>query len=255
MSLFNKKPLSIGCTCALLLASSQLVGCAQKKFTDYSAFLTNPQPIVSANEYRMAPPDVISVTSKRVREISRITEQIRPDGRISLPLLGSIFVAGKTCEEVGFELSQRAREYYEDADVTVSIVGFASKKIFVFGEVSAAGPYIYNGTNTVLNTLAKAQPTRLADPEHVQILRPDPDGTLRKRMTVNLDLMVKEGDTSLNAILEEGDVIYVPPNRLASIGLVFQQLLLPLQPAAATINGPADIYDNSRANVYGGNEN
>ena len=235
-------------TCLLMIG-----GCAAPKYTDYSAFINDPKPLVSTEEYRLSPPDSIAITSKRVREVSRMQATIRPDGRINLPLIGSVFVAGKTCEEVSVELSSLAQEYYEDADITVHIIGFKSKKIFVFGEVSGAGSYPYNGTNTVLSTLAVAQPTRLADPTRVQVLRPDANGNMRKRMTVNLDTMVKEGDTSLNALLEEGDVIYVPPSPLASVGLVFQQLLLPIQPAAATVKGPSDIYTYSKSEAYGTN--
>ncbi|QDU34002.1 Polysaccharide biosynthesis/export protein [Poriferisphaera corsica] len=246
--LVHSKMLHIACSIALA------GGCAAPQYTDYNAFINDPMQLVSSEEYRVAPPDTIAISSKRVREVSNLREQIRPDGRINLPLLGSIFVAGKTCEELSVELSSLAREYYEDADITVHVIGFASKKIFIFGEVSGPGSYSYNGTNTVLNMLAKSQPTRLADPTRIQVLRPDADGNMRKRMTVDLNKMVKEGDTSLNALLEEGDVIYVPPNPLASVGLAFQQLLLPLQPAASTVKGPSDIYNSTQTSVYGNNQ-
>src|SRR5690606_15438557 len=132
------------------------------------------------------------------------------------PLLGSIYVAGKTAEELGEELEAMALQYYEDADVTVRITSFNSKKIFVFGEVGSAGPYPYTGTNTILETLARAQPTRLADVSRIQVLRPNKKGEMIRRMTVNLDDMVKHGDTSLNTVLEEGDILYIPPTALAS---------------------------------------
>lgn len=227
-------------------------GCAT--YTDYDAFLTEPRPVVTATEYRMAPPDVVLVTSKRVREINNHRETIRPDGKLTLPLLGSVFVAGRTCEEVSAQLQTMARDYYEDADVSVRIISFQSKRIYVFGEVGRPGPYNYNGTNTVLDTLAAAQPSRLADPQRIQVLRPDPDGRLVKRMTISLDDMVKRGDTELNAVLEEGDIIYVPANALATIGLAFQQLLLPIQPAASTVQGPASIDQSIRSRPYGSDQ-
>lgn len=210
-------------------------------FTDYDAFIQEPRPVVTATEYRMAPPDVVLVTSKRVREINNHREIIRPDGKLTLPLLGSVYVAGRTCEEVSADLQKMARDFYEDADVSVRIVSFQSKRIYVFGEVGRPGPYSYNGTNTVLDTMASAQPSRLADPGRIQILRPSADGRLVRRMTISLDEMVKRGDTQLNAVLEEGDIIYVPANPLAAVGLVLQQLLLPLQPAASIVQGPASI--------------
>lgn len=230
-----------------------LAGCAPK-YHDYEAFIIEPKPMVTSTEYRLAPPDVITIRSMRVREIHGQSERIRPDGKITLPLIGSVFIAGMTPEEVGELLTARAREFYEDADVNVHVTVFASKQIFVFGEVGSPGPYPYHGRNTVLEMMAYAQPTRLADPSRVQILRPSADGEVRRRMTINLDEMVKRGDTSLDAVLEEGDIIYVPPNPLAAVGLGFQQLLLPLQPAAATVKGPAQIEQSATGTASYGSQ-
>ncbi|MCC7147461.1 MAG: polysaccharide export protein [Phycisphaeraceae bacterium] len=225
-----------------------LAGCAPT-YTDYSAFISEPRPLVSANEYLLAPPDVIKVNSKRVREINEHVEMIRPDGKISLPLLGPIFVTGKTCEQVAAEIQSLASSYYEDADASVFIVRYNSKKLYIFGEVSHPGTYTYDGSNNLLEMMAMAQPTRLADPGKIQVLRPNANGQLVKRMTVNLNKMIKRGDTSLNALLVEGDVVYVPPNPFATVGLAFQQLLLPIRPVAETVRGPADI--DTAAGAYG----
>jgi hypothetical protein len=102
----------------------------------------------------------------------------------------------------------------------------------------------------VLTTLAEAQPTRLADPSRIAVLRPNKDGELIRRMTINLDDMVKRGDTSLDALLEEGDIIWIPPNPLAKVGLALQQLLLPIQPAASTVSGTDTVLntDLNRSN-------
>ena len=235
-----------------LMSALMSFGCTH--YTDYSAFISEPRPLVTLTEYRMAPPDTIQIASKRVRELNGYRETISPDGKITAPLIGSIFVAGRTCEEVAQELEEMARDFYEDADVTMRVIGYRSKKIYVFGEAAAVGPYTYDGANTVLETLAKAQPTRLADASRIQILRPNKDGDLIRRMTIDLDKMIKEGDIALDAVLEEGDIIYVPANPLAAVAMVFQQLLLPIQPMASTIRGPSDIDDASRERVYTGTE-
>jgi len=236
-----------------LLAMLGATGCAPT-YTDYAAFVKEPRPAVTTTEYRLGPPDSINIQSKRVREINGQNATIAPDGTVMLPLLGRIHVAGKSPEELSNELSHLARDYYEDADVTVTVSRFASKKIFIFGEVAAPGPYPYYGANTVLETMARAQPSRLADPEKIQVLRPSPDGEVRKRMTINLNKMVREGDTTLDAVLEEGDILYIPPNPLASVGLAFQQLLLPIQPIAQTVRAPSDIYDDTAQASYNDTE-
>jgi protein involved in polysaccharide export with SLBB domain len=114
---------------------------------------------------------------------------------------------------------------------------FNSKKIYVFGQVSLAGAHPYDGTNTVLGMLARAQPTPLADPARIEVMRPNPKGELVKRMTIDLNQMVQKGHTEHDGVLEAGDIIYVPPNPLAAVGLAVQQLLLPISPAAATVGG------------------
>lgn len=229
-----------------------LVGCSQPNYTDYSAFVTTPRPTVTSKAYTLSPPDTVTIYSKRVAEISGHTETIRPDGRITLPLLGSHFVAGKTPEQVSSELQQLALQYYEDADVSLRVVGFNSKRVFVFGEVGRPGAYSYDGANTVLQTLAMSQPSRLADPTHIHVLRPGSDGKLVKRMTIDLDKMVKEGDTTLDAVLNEGDILYVPANGFAAVGLALQQLLLPIQPMAQTVSAPVSIGGNLTSYPYKG---
>jgi len=240
----------------LLLAVLIAVGgCSQKHYADYSAFLQEPRPLVSSSTYRIMPPDIIQIDAEHVREIHGHREQVRADGRLTLPLLGSVYVAGKTPEEVGQELETMSRRYYDDAEVTLRVVSYRSQKIFVFGEVSIAGAYPYTGANTVLAMLATAQPTRLANTSRIHIHRPDRNGELTRHMTIDLDKMVRRGDMSLNAVLEEGDIIYVPPTGFASVGLALQQLLLPIQPAASVVAGPTDIYDNSQQRPYGNNQN
>ncbi len=236
----------------LLVACALIAGGCTKTYTDYSSFIAQPRPIVTATDYRMSPPDTVQIYSKRVREIHLHTEAISPDGKLTLPLLGRVFVAGKTTEEVMAELEILAQEFYEDADVSVRVVRYSSKKIFVFGEVARPGPYAYNGANTVLGTLSRAQPTRIADPTKIIVLRPNEDGEMIRKMTVDLDKMVKEGDTLLNVVMEEGDIIYVPPTTLAAVGLGFQQLLLPFQPIANTVAGPARVqYEANGSSSYG----
>lgn len=98
-------------------------------------------------------------------------------------------------------------DYYKGADVKVRVAQFASKNVFVFGEVSVPGAYPYDGTNTVLKTIAKLLPTRLADLISVQVLRPNHEGQLVPRMTICLDQIILHGDTTLSAVLKEGKIV------------------------------------------------
>lgn len=228
------------------LAFLMLSGCASNpQFTDYHAFIQEPKMPASSAPYLVGPPDVLEFRSTRVREIGTYRETVSPDGFVNVPLLGRVYVAGRTVQSVQQELEQRASFYYQDADVNVRVNRYASKKIFVFGQVQAPGEYFYNGSNTVLNTLARAQPTDRADPGSITIIRPDENGELRARMTINLDHMIQTGDTTLNAVLQEGDVIYVPPSGIARATIGIEQLIMPLTPLSTLVNGPASISDSA----------
>lgn len=217
-------------------------GCSSNpKYTDYHAFVEEPRRPASATPYRVGPPDTLEFKSARVREVDNHREVVSPDGYVNVPLLGRISVAGRTVASIQAELEDRARFYYQDADVTVRVSKYASKKLFVFGQVASPGAYFYNGSNTILDTLAQAKPTEMADPGSVLIVRPDENGELRARMTVNLDQMIRTGDTTLNAVLQDGDIVYVPPSGIAKVALSFKQFLLPFQPITATIRGPGDV--------------
>ena len=232
---------------ALLAAIALLMlsGCSSNpQFTDYHAFIDEPRMPASKTPYLIGPPDVLEFRSTRVSEIGNYRETVSPDGFVNVPLLGRTYVAGRTVTSLQEELEQRARFYYQDADVNVRVTRYASKKIFVFGQVSSPGEYFYNGSNTILNTLARANPTPRADAGSIMIVRPDENGELRARMTINLDHMIQTGDTTLNSVLQEGDIIYVPPTGLAKVTMSFEQLLMPLQPIAATITGPANISES-----------
>ena len=234
-----------------------LTGCSSNpQFTDYHAFIEEPRLPASNTPYLIGPPDVLEFRSTRVREIGTYREAVSPDGFVNVPLLGRVYVAGRTAQSVQQELEQRASFYYQDADINCRVSLYASKRIFVFGQVRSPGSYFYNGSNTVMNTLARAQPTNRADPSSITIVRPDENGELRARMTINLDHMLKTGDTTLNAVLQDGDVVYVPPSGIGKATISFEQLLMPLQPLASLINGPAEISESATGDrPYGDDPN
>jgi polysaccharide export outer membrane protein len=158
----------------LLLAvlGSGLAGCAAKKDMEaLRAFLNEPRRMVSPTEYRVMPPDILLFSSRHVSEINNVSQRVRPDGMVNLPLLGEIMVASKTPKEIEESIKEAARNYYQEVDATVQIVGYNSQWIYVFGQVSHPGPIPYSGTDTLLDVLAKAQPNDLAWKEHITLVR------------------------------------------------------------------------------------
>ncbi len=271
---------------AVMLLGGLLGGCeAPERDSEMLArFMQTPRSPISGVNYKVLPPDVLSVQSRFVPEIHDVVQQVRPDGMVNLPLVGEIYVAGLTPREIEQQIIKAAGRYYEDADATISVAQYNSQRIYVFGQVSAPGPQQWTGTNTLLDVLARSQPTNLAWPERIRLVRgqsPKRGGYLTAEdqeqlarvvndglvpveavpadegsrsdvatngwveepmvMEINLKKMVETGDLSQNVLLQPDDVVYVPANPLAAVGLTIQQLLFPIRPAVETIRTPATI--------------
>jgi protein involved in polysaccharide export with SLBB domain len=155
----------VGC---LLVAAA--LGCG-KDHDRLKAFLQEPRSPVSGTEYRVLPPDMLQINSIHVSDINNFKVQVRPDGKINLPLLGEVMVAGNTPAEIEAVLKARSREFYEEVDATVQVAEFRSQKIYVFGQVARPGPTPWTGTDTVLDILAQVQPMPTAWPERIVIVR------------------------------------------------------------------------------------
>lgn len=250
-----------------------LTGCSQQKdieatkIAKLQSFLKKERGPVWGIEYRVMPPDVIAISSRSVKEVANVTQQVRPDGKISLPLIGEIFIAGMTPQQIRQEIGNAAKKYYNKVDITVVVVQYNSQQIFVFGEVFSPGPQPWTGSDTLLDVLARTQPTRLAWPEKIKVIRSthptrggytpeqalaqeecansEEQGPLNKKgareLVIDLKAMVESGDMSHNIILQPDDVIFVPPNPFASVGLAIQKVLFPTQQAASLVKQPADI--------------
>ncbi len=212
-----------------------LTGCFSSRPEDIEAFLKPYQVQVTAEKYVLQPPDQIVVQCARVPEINGQVQQIRPDGKVSFEAIGEIEAAGKTPAEVADVLKQKAAQLYTlpgDSPINVRITAYMSKVYYILGQVSAPGPQVYTGRDTVLSALALAQPNPMAWEERVQVIRPSADENVRPKIfEVNFDRMIAHGDTTKNVLLQEGDIIYVPPTALAAIAIKIQEFIQPIATA------------------------
>ena len=217
----------------------------------------------SSIEYRVGIPDTIAVTAPQIPEIDGERQVIQPHGKISLRLLGEVHVDGMTVKEIAAKLTTLLKEYYENPKVQVRVAGYASKKIYVFGQVggSASGggastsggqAMPYTGRNTLLDTLADAGLNIIAWRSQIKVIRANPEKHKRHVINVDIDRMVEKGDTSMNLLLEPGDIVYVPPTPLGWVGLRVQEMMFPLSPIMngytmpATMMATHDVYDERR---------
>lgn len=220
---------------AVLLAAA---GCSPPHYTDHAAFIKKPRPIVGGKPYVIEPPDTIRIIAPNAPEVNNAQVTLRPDGVVTIYLLGDVFAAGKTPTQLASEIEEKILKYYVDATVQVEVVGFNSKFYYMAGE-TAMGPKPYTGKDTVLDAVLRAGIPRSAWPEKLVVLRPNEEEQLIKRMSLNFRDMIEKGDLRYNAVLEEGDIVFMPINPLAAIGVAVQNLLAPVQPIITGISTPA----------------
>jgi len=208
------------------------VGCYPSNSRDIEAFLKPYQVDVNATNYIFHPPDEIEIHCEKVPEINLQRQIIRPDGRISFESLGEIEVAGKTPAQVAALLHNKAKELYNltgQSPVDVRVVAFRSKVYYVLGEVARPGPQVYTGRDNVLTAVTNANILITAWEENMRVIRPSEEKSKKPRIfKVNLQDMMIRGDTSKNVLLQEGDIIFVPPTVLAAIGNVVAEFARPI---------------------------
>ncbi len=232
----------VAVACAALL--SLLSGCASTAHEQLVAFLRAHEADVSAGRYVVQPPDAIRIHAPGAEEIDGTAQTVRPDGKVVLRLLGEVDVAGLSTQEIADKLKAQLSRYYVDPEVVVEVAGYRSQFYYVFGQVEAPGPKPFTGRDTVLMALAEARPTFIAWRAQVRVTRPEGPSGERKTIIVDLDRMIATGDASQNILLQEGDIIEVPPTPLGWVGLRMRELLYPLEPAVRAYNAPAEAIDS-----------
>ena len=208
--------------------------------TQLQYFKKSYQRTVSTDRYAIAPPDVITIHAPKAPEVDNVKQQISPDGTLNLELLNRVYVAGMSPQEVEHLLTEKLQTFYNDVKVRLE-VEYKSQWYYVFGETNNPGPKRFTGRDTLVTALAEAQLTRLSWPERIYVIKPSADPDQRHVTVINLYEIVKQGDATPNVLLEQDDIIYVPLNPLASIGVAMQNLLFPIQPAMNTASGARAI--------------
>ena len=219
----------------LFLSAVTLTGCFSSNPADIEAFTMPYMVEVSSKSYVLGPPDEIEIHCSKVPEVDLQLQQIRPDGKISFEGVGEMDAAGKTPAQVAEELRARILELYQEdlvgeKAVDVRVVAFRSKRYYVLGQVGTPGAQVYSGRDTVLSAIALAgSPTVLAWIERIQVIRPPKNKNGRPRIfEVNWDRMAAHGDISGNVLLEDGDIIYVPPTVLAAAAMKIEEFIRPI---------------------------
>ena len=157
--------------------------------------------------YVIGPQDVIQVTVWKEPALSQ-SLTVRPDGMISLPLLGDISASGLTPTLLSTDLSSRLKKYINDPLVTVTVVTVNSKRVFLLGEVGHVGGMALTPDMTPLQAIAAAGGlSPYANAKHIYILRTD--NGKQKKIFFDYKKAIKTGNEQ-GIVLVPGDTIVVP---------------------------------------------
>jgi polysaccharide export outer membrane protein len=166
-----------------------------------------PKAPAATSEFRIGSEDVLDISVRNNAELEKVV-QVRPDGKISLPLVNDIGAAGLTPMELRDALTEKFAAYIQSPEVSVVVREIHSLKVSVIGNVKAPGRYELKGAATVLDALALATGlNEFAARRKITILRRD--GATQQRIRFDYDSAVK-GNTEKNMLVKPGDIIIVP---------------------------------------------
>ena len=162
-----------------------------------------------ANAYAIGVGDVLEISVWKNPELG-VTTPVRPDGRISVPLLGDIQASGMTPLALRQTLTDRFKEYVTAPGVSVVIKEINSRKVFVTGEVKTPGSYDLQPRTKLLQVIAMAGGVTPYAKKKVIVLRDSRDGGDDRRFELDLDAIVSGKKPSDNLVLLPGDTLIIP---------------------------------------------
>jgi polysaccharide export outer membrane protein len=175
--------------------------------------------------YAIGPKDLLTINVFEVPELN-ITVRVSEDGTITLPLLGKIEVGGITRADLEGKLAGLLeKSYLKNAQVTIFIKEYKSKKVSVIGAVENPGNYELIGKQTLLQMLSQAGGLTEEASDRIIVIRQYSDGK-SKSLMIDLEGLMLEGNASLNIPINSGDIINVPGERFVDV-YVFGQVKTP----------------------------
>lgn len=195
----------------ILIAFIGIAGCAGKPNLP-EASQTPTSPSVLTKSYKMAVGDHVQINVWKNPELS-VTEPIRPDGKISMPLIGDVMAVGKTPEELAAAIVKKLAAYVKSPNVTVILTSLQGheflSRIRITGAVTQNISIGYHQGMTVLDAvLAAGSVTLYADSNDTKLHRRTSNGSAT--YDIRLKDIMEKGDMTTNIFLLPGDIITVP---------------------------------------------
>ena len=161
----------------------------------------------AAPDYVIGPEDVLHIAVWKEADLTA-TLPVRPDGKISLPLLDDVQAAGLTPIQLSESLTEKLKKFVADPRVTVVVTAINSKRIYLVGEIARSGAMPMLPHMTVLQALSSAGLSQFANTKRIYVLR-STNGK-EEKLPVNYQKLVKGQAMEQNYVLVPGDTIVVP---------------------------------------------
>jgi polysaccharide biosynthesis/export protein len=208
-----KKFAKLACLLLLSLVASGMW--AQDNAGDTSAAKPSKPPVPEVqvsgagvpSDYVIGADDTLRISVWKEADMS-VTLPVRPDGKISMPLLDDVQAAGLTPMQLGVSIREKLKKYIADPRVTIVVTAMNSQRIYVLGEVTHTGAMALLPNMTVLQALSSAGFTQFANMKAVYVLRTQ-DGKQTK-IPFNYKDAIKGRGNQQNIVLKPGDTIVVP---------------------------------------------
>lgn len=158
--------------------------------------------------YVIGPDDLLSIVYWKDKDMSADT-QVRPDGKIALPLINELTAAGLTPEQLRQKITEESKKFMEDANITVVVRQINSRKVFITGEVFKPGPYPLTSPTSVVQLIAMAGGLReYANSKKIVIMRTE--GGRATSLPFNYPAVTSGKNLKQNVDLKPGDTVVVP---------------------------------------------
>lgn len=215
------------------------------KATPLSEFLAQSRASI-AQVYRLVPGDQLTARFYYNPQLDEDL-QVRPDGNISLSLIGELRAAGKTPAELSAEITNAYAQYFVKPTAVVIMRQFNGHRVFTAGELRNPGQFnLVTGAKTVLEGLAASGGvTETGTLTHIILIRRLPQ--MREPMVAELDLAdaLSGSDPTQNVELMPNDFIFVPRSGAANLNLAMQQYLFRNLNLSTGVNAGATYFINS----------
>ena len=169
---------------------------------------SSPAPATEDPTYVIGPQDGLNINVWKEAELSGPL-QVRPDGKISIPLLNDVQASGMTAMQLSASITAGLKKYVSDPHVTVIVTAINSRRVFVLGEVAHPGGFSLLPGMTVLQAIANADgPTQYAHGKRMYVLRNE--GGKQVKYPFNYKKVVNGQNQEQNIELKSGDTVVVP---------------------------------------------